>query len=247
MASLLACSLFVCLSTAAESPKEDTTKKAPAELQGAWKIVSLETNGEASDVFKNKPQLIINGDKMRYGGEDIAKLSVDAAASPKSIDLAFIDPKATYEGIWSLEKDTLRICFNSNSAGVKERPVEFTTQDKGNMRLLILERDRTKESDELEGVNGFAGLAMRFDKETNQIIADAVLDASPAKKAGFQKGDVIIKAGGAEAKDLVSVVEKVRQVRPGQEITFQVTRDGKMKEITLKVGVFPFRFLVQLN
>jgi hypothetical protein len=61
---------------------------------------------------------------------------LDAAAKPKAIDLN-LDGGAGL-GIFSLEGDTLNICFTDS--GKAERPAEFTTNEGDRRVLLILKR-----------------------------------------------------------------------------------------------------------
>lgn len=219
----------------------------PSELQGTWRLVSVEIRGEVNDPATSYPRWVIKGDKVIYGGEELASISADASTSPKSIDLAFRDPKSNYEGIWSIDKDKLTICLNGRSETVKERPVEFSTKDKDNMRLLVFERVKNKREDPTGDAAGFVGLVMRFDNKTKQIIVNDVLAGSPAKKAGLKKDDVILKMAGAAATDLASAVNSVRQVQPGREVAIVIRRDGNEKEIIVKAGVLPFRFIAGLE
>jgi uncharacterized protein (TIGR03067 family) len=243
----ITCSFLVTLSLlAAEKPADPPVKKELAELQGTWKLVSVEINGEDGD-SKAQPRWIIKGDKVSYGGQELAVLKTDASATPKIIDLAFRDPKKVYEGIYAVDKDTLKICLNAKSDTLKERPAEFSTMDKEHLRLLVFKRDKAKETDAMAGVNGYVGIAIKQEKDPDTIVIGATVDGSPAKKGGLLKDDVILKIGGVEVTDLRSTVEMVRQVKPGRDVAFLVRRDGKEKEITIKAGVLPFKWLTQLD
>src|SRR5262249_20578001 len=151
------------------------------------------------------------------------------------------------EGIYAVEKDTLKICLNRLSDGVKERPGGFATQDKENLRLLVFERDRDARGDATEGMNGFVGLVLRYDRDRKEGAVGDTLEGGPARKAGLRKDDVILKIGGGEFTELRPAVEAVRQSKPGSELTFRVRRAGKESDITVKVGVVPFNFVVGLE
>jgi uncharacterized protein (TIGR03067 family) len=227
-------------------PAEARAAEAPAELQGMWKLVSVEISGMARDFSDGQPRLIIKGNKVRYGGDEIALLSANAAAEPKIIDLGFLDPKKVYEGIYAVEKDTLKICVNNQTEGVKERPNGFSTKDRDTWRLLVFERDKAEQVDPMAGLTGFIGIALRLDSDRKQLLIIDVF-AGPAKKAGLRKDDVVIKIAGTEVTDLRPAVDTVRRTKPGNELVFRIRRDGKEHDITVKVGIVPFALLVGLN
>jgi uncharacterized protein (TIGR03067 family) len=241
--SFAAAVLWAAAGRAAPAPPEE---KGPAELQGAWKLTGLESGGEERDLGTTRVRWVIKGDKVLYGGEEWAVLAADPKATPKTFDLTLADGKKTFEGVYSVEDDTLKICLNGQSGGVKERPQEFTTQDKPNLRLLVFKRDKSDAGDK-EGATGYVGLMLRIDKDKNEVVVTDAFEGSPAKKAGLQKDDVVLKAGATEGTDLRAVVDAVRRCKPGDEIVFRVRRDGKEKEITVKTGVLPFALFAQLE
>src|SRR5262245_22071624 len=59
-------------------------------LDGTWKLVSLEARGEAM-LTDEDVRLTIIKDKVLYGGEPLATLTSYPAATPRGIDLAFLD------------------------------------------------------------------------------------------------------------------------------------------------------------
>src|SRR5579871_4511284 len=93
----------------------------PAELLGTWKLVSVEVDGEAAAQLERAPRLVIKGDTATHGGEKFATVAADVSASPKVIDLRCSDPDRTYEGIYAIDGDTLKICLNAMTDGAKER------------------------------------------------------------------------------------------------------------------------------
>jgi uncharacterized protein (TIGR03067 family) len=233
--------------TATARAKEPNDKKAPAELQGTWKLVALEIDGKPFDLNKSEPRWIIKDNKVQYGGEDLAVLTADATTTPRSIDLAFLAPKATYEAIYVVEKDNLKICLNARSAGVKERPQEFSTDGKENLRLLVFERDKGKVTDPTEGASGFIGVALRQNQDPKEVVINGLVAGGPAEKAGMKKDDLLVKVPNADATDLISIVTAMRRLKPGKEIVCYVKRDRKEIEITIKAGVLPFAALAQLE
>src|SRR5262245_39160087 len=95
------------------SARDDAKDKAPAELQGVWKLVSLEAGGESREPLGgNTPRWAVKDSVISYGGEELAKLTADASTTPRVIDLKFRAPDRVYEGIYVVEKDTLKVCIN---------------------------------------------------------------------------------------------------------------------------------------
>jgi uncharacterized protein (TIGR03067 family) len=228
-------------------PAAARAAEAPAELQGTWKLVSVEIQGKARDFTDGPPRWIIKGNKVRYGGDEIAQLTANAAAEPKIIDLEFLNPKKVYEGVYAVEKDTLQICVNNQTEGVKERPNGFSTKDRENWRLLVFERDKAEKPDPLAGMTGFLGVALRLDPERKEIIVNDVFDGSPAKKAGFRKDDVILQIADSAVTELRPAIDAVQRKKPGSELAFRIRRDGKERDLTVKLGVVPFALLVGLD
>jgi uncharacterized protein (TIGR03067 family) len=215
--------------------------KAPAELQGTWKLVGVEADGEMLEFPPNLPRWVIKGTKVRYGGGPLADLTVDPKANPKVIDLEWAAPKRTYEGIYQVEGDTLKLCVNAQSDGVKERPGDFTTEGKAGRRLLVFER--VKDGDGTDSAPGFVGVQIRKNEDDKGVVVVDTIPDSPARKAGLKKDDLILQVGGKDLSELKEVIEAVRQVRPGTDLTIRVRRDDKEMDVRIRVGFMPFFML----
>jgi len=216
----------------------------PAELQGPWRLVSLEADAGAVALPTPPPTLVIKEDRLLYGGEEIARIFTDATTNPKVIDLRFPNPERVYEGVYAVEEDTLKICLNRRAETVKERPQSFSPKDRPGWRLLSFERVK---ADNGEAGNGFVGMALRLDQNRGEVIVGETFPNSPAKKAGLRKDDVLLEVGDLRVTDLLSAVRAVRQAKPGSEVAFNVRRDGKERKVTVKVGLFPFPGLIGLE
>ena len=222
---------------------DEAPKKEPADLQGTWRLVSITANGkERLRDEDNPPRLVIKGDRVRYGGEPLAALKVDAATTPKCIDLNFLSPKQDFEGVYKVEKDTLTVCLGLPTDGAKERPLDFETKDKKGRRLLVFQREKAGTGAGPEGGMGWLGVQIR--KADDHIEVADVFDGSPAKKAGLKKDDVVVKVGGAEVSDLQGLVRTIQQAKPGSELAIVVKRAGKEQRVTAKIGVLPFHLLL---
>src|SRR5205807_20723 len=132
-------------------------------------------------------------------------------------DVRFLATKKTYEGIYTVDNDTLKICLNGLADGVKDRPGDFTTKDNANRRLLVFQRDKP-DGNPNAGLSGFVGIMLQFDMNNNQVVVVQPLDGSPAFKAGLKKDDVIVRVAATAATDLRTTIDAVRQARPGTEL-----------------------------
>jgi uncharacterized protein (TIGR03067 family) len=247
IAATMLLSAVACLAPLAAAGPDDPHGKGTAELQGCWKLVSVETDGKAANpVGGGRPRVVIKGDTVYYGGEAIIRLTADPSTSPRVIDLKFRDPDRVYEGVYVIEKDTLKVCLNGR-ADAKDRPGAFSTKDQADWRLLVFEREEAAPANPSDGATAFAGVQLRADEDTKDVLVEAPIKGSPAEKAGLKKGDVILKVGAAAATDLEGTVKAVRQAKPGEKLDFQVRRGGKEMTVTVTVGVFPFHFAVGLD
>jgi len=83
-------------------------------------------------------------------------------------------------------------------------------------------------------------LAKHFDikEEKGSLVTDVVQD-SPAEKADFQRGDLIIAFNGNTVEDSSSLRNMVAQSAPGTAATVTVLRDGRKKELSVTLGELP--------
>ncbi|HEY8155323.1 MAG TPA: trypsin-like peptidase domain-containing protein [Myxococcota bacterium] len=75
-------------------------------------------------------------------------------------------------------------------------------------------------------------------------IVNSVAEGSPAARAGLRPGDVITAFNGfpVEAEkdeDLGAFQRIVASVKPGQQVTLDLLRDGKPRRLTLRIGTQP--------
>ena len=62
-----------------------------------------------------------------------------------------------------------------------------------------------------------------------------VTEGSPAAKAGIAKNDIITSVDGSSICDVATLQEKASDLKAGDTITFKLTRDGKSKDVTVKI------------
>jgi serine protease Do len=71
--------------------------------------------------------------------------------------------------------------------------------------------------------------------EKGAIVA-SVVDNSPAEKAGFHQGDVILSLNGTNIDDSRDLTRKVASLLAGDRANFQVLRDGKRQSLTALIA-----------
>lgn len=60
------------------------------------------------------------------------------------------------------------------------------------------------------------------------IYVSSVVEGGAAAKAGIREGDIIVKVSGVEIKDSAIFLEQIGKRRPGDQITLEICRDGKL-------------------
>jgi len=123
---------------------DDALKKEQAALQGVWKVISLETpNGKQDDVAGATLEFDKEVKNLTFtkGGETKkGTVKLNPAGKPKEIDIVpNEDANKKMEGIYVLEKDTLKICVCPEGSG-DGRPSEFAVKEGKKYVLLTLER-----------------------------------------------------------------------------------------------------------
>lgn len=71
------------------------------------------------------------------------------------------------------------------------------------------------------------------------VLVAQVGDDTPAARAGFTPGDVILAIDGAEVRDVGRLRNAVAIKGAGQTATFDVHRDGKVKQVKVRLGALP--------
>ncbi len=77
-----------------------------------------------------------------------------------------------------------------------------------------------------------------YDQSGGVLIADVLKDG-PADKAGIKSGDIIVELEGEKVEDNASFRRNVARIMPDKKAKFTIVRDGKRKDVTIKVGLLP--------
>ncbi|MDQ7081875.1 MAG: Do family serine endopeptidase [Aquificota bacterium] len=73
------------------------------------------------------------------------------------------------------------------------------------------------------------------------IIIAQVIKGSPADRAGLKVGDIIVALNGKKMDSVRDLQIAIMRTRPGTVVTLTVIREGKKKEIKVKIGELPER------
>jgi serine protease Do len=76
-------------------------------------------------------------------------------------------------------------------------------------------------------------------KTTEGVLIGEVVDNTPASKAGFKAGDVVVKFGGTKISDVQQFRRIVAEYKPGSEVEVEVIRDGKNLLLNTKLQEMP--------
>lgn len=126
----------------------EAIKKDKASLQGTWKVIASQQDGERVPpddlkdlflIFKNDAILIREGGKT----EEKFSFSIDPAKKPREMDLTinFGPNKGKVDrAIYEFDGDRVRICIQSNKDAA--RPREFASAPGSKLWLVTLQRTK---------------------------------------------------------------------------------------------------------
>jgi serine protease Do len=76
-------------------------------------------------------------------------------------------------------------------------------------------------------------------KEAKGALVAEVIEDSPAKQGGLERGDVIVTFGGKDVATPNELQRIVANTTPKKRVKVEVIRDGKTKNLTVKLGTMP--------
>jgi uncharacterized protein (TIGR03067 family) len=134
--------------TRADDAQDEATKKDRQLLEGTWRIVALEINGNKAMDEDAKKLSVVNGPGETWSllseGKEVAKgtNSLDATKTPKTIDFTITEGggKGNVQlGIYELSEKSRKLCF---APAGKERPSEFSSTPSNEQILATFEREK---------------------------------------------------------------------------------------------------------
>ena len=134
----------------ADDAKDEAIKKDRKQIEGTWRIVALEVNGNKANDDDAKKLSVINGSDGTWTllseGKEISKgtSTFDPTKKPKSIDFTPTEGEGKgnqYLGIYELGEKTRKMCFAPPG---KERPTGFSSAPGSEIILVTFEREKAK-------------------------------------------------------------------------------------------------------
>lgn len=80
--------------------------------------------------------------------------------------------------------------------------------------------------------------AMNLPSTNGALVGDVNKDG-PADKAGLKRGDVIMTVDGKEITSSLELRNRIADSEPGSTVTLGIIRDGKQKDVSVKLGERP--------
>jgi len=89
--------------------------------------------------------------------------------------------------------------------------------------------------------NGWLGLKIEPSEDDGALLITEVVKGSPAEKAGFKSGDVLLAVDGVTYSDENESKLKAlkKTLTPGTTASYNVQRDGKQHTLTATLGKMP--------
>ena len=131
---------------AADPPQNGAAKTDLERIQGAWKLASLEADGEPAPAeIVATLKLVFKDDRLAFTpgepGFTNYTYKLDPTAKPANFDMTHTDgvnKGKTQKGIYSLAGDSLKICFGQ----ADQRPKEFTAKANSGQAMYVLTREK---------------------------------------------------------------------------------------------------------
>ena len=82
------------------------------------------------------------------------------------------------------------------------------------------------------------GMEIQVDKNDRFLVVQ-VDPRGNAAKAGVQRGDMVVKIGGSDLKTKEELTEIIKVLGEGDQMEFQLSRKGKIKEVLIQFGEAP--------
>lgn len=134
----------------ADDAKDEAIKKDRKRINGTWRVVALEVNGNKSKEEDAKKLTVVNGSdgtwSLRSDDNEINKgtSTIDPTKKLKTIDFTVTEGEGNgnqHLGIYELGEKTRKLCFAPPG---KERPSEFSSPSGSGHILVTFEREETK-------------------------------------------------------------------------------------------------------
>jgi S1-C subfamily serine protease len=115
--------------------------------------------------------------------------------------------------------------------------ISFAISTRETLRVIAELRQHSDGTVRVEGYLG-VGLADRTDGGRGAVITE-VQAASPAARAGFRAGDVVVAVEGNSINGTLGLIAAIRDRSPGDVVRIEILRDGERSTLTATLEVRP--------
>jgi uncharacterized protein (TIGR03067 family) len=138
------------LLTATDDAKQQAIMKDRKHIEGTWRIIALEVNGNKAPGEDAKSLTVVNSPdgtwSLRSKDREISRgaSSIDPMKKPSTIDFEVTEGPGKNDqhlGIYELGEKTRKLCFAPPG---KDRPTEFSSTPGSGYVLVTLEREKAK-------------------------------------------------------------------------------------------------------
>lgn len=132
----------------ADDAKQEAIKKDRQRIEGTWRIVALEINGNTAAEEDARKLVVVNGPgdvwKLLSEGNEVARgtNSLDPTTKPKAIDFTITEgggKGSVHLGIYELTEKSRKLCF---APAGKPRPTEFSSPSGSELILVTFAREK---------------------------------------------------------------------------------------------------------
>lgn len=134
----------------ADDAKDEAIKKDRKQIEGTWRAVALDVDGNKASDEDAKKITVVNGPDGTWTlfseGKEVGKgtNSFDPTKKPKTIDFTPTEGEGKgnlYLGIYELGENTRKLCFAPPG---KDRPTDFISMPGSEHILVTFEREKAK-------------------------------------------------------------------------------------------------------
>lgn len=136
--------------SSADDIKDEAVRKDRRQIEGTWRIVALEINGNQSNEEDARKLTVVNSSdgtwSLRSEDGEICKgtSTIDPGKKPKTIDFKPTTGESKDQlhlGIYELGEKTRKLCFAPPG---QDRPTAFTSTPGSEHILVTFEREKTR-------------------------------------------------------------------------------------------------------
>lgn len=153
-------------------------------------------------------------------------------------------------GVYNVNGELVGVLLGTVSSGIQifDKKVVFDTpwgyrEKEGSVfipiSLLFQKINKIKKEGSIE--KGWLGIEGK-DIEEKGIKIVRVVDGSPAEDAGLEAGDIIIKVGHRDVRNMRQLRKIIQNIPPGKMVKVYIEREGKRQVKNVKIGAIPDKY-----